>query len=145
MPHARQQIREQLASTLTGLTSTGNRVFDRPVFSYAVLPALTIYADRDTVDEDLSSKTRNWHNLQLRVEARAKAKEGVEDLIDTICAEIETAIYADITLNGKVVEVYLEDTGIEYSTEQEKPLALATLTFTAVYRIAPGAPNTLAN
>ena len=145
MPHARQQIREQLVTTLTGLNSTGSRVFDRPIFAYDVLPALTIYADRDTVDDDLSSKTRNWHNLQLRVEARAKAKAGVEDVIDTICAEIETAISADTTLNGKVVEVYLEDTGIEYSTEQEKPLALATLTFTAVYRIAPGAPNTLAN
>ena len=145
MPHARQQIREQLASTLTGLTSTGNRVFDRPVFSYAILPALTIYADRDTVDEDLSSKTRNWHNLQLRVEARAKAKAGVEDVIDTICAEIETVISADTTLNGKVLDVYLEDTQIEYSAEQDKPNALATLTLKAAYRIEPGAPNTIAN
>jgi hypothetical protein len=43
------------------------------------------------------------------------------------------------------VEVDLEDTQIEYSADQEKPIALATLTLTAVYRIAPGAPNTLAN
>jgi hypothetical protein len=81
----------------------------------------------------------------LRVEARAKSKDGVEDVIDTICAEIETAIFADTTLNSKVVEVDLEDTQIEYSADQEKPIALATLTLTAVYRIAPGAPNTLAN
>jgi len=145
MPHARQQIRAQLVTTLTGLTSTGSRVFDRPIFAYDVLPALTVYADRDTVDDDLSSKTRNWHNLQLRVEARAKAKAGVEDVIDTICAEIETAISADTTLNGKVLDVYLEDTQIEYSAEQDKPNALATLTLKAAYRIAPGAPNTIAN
>ena len=145
MPHARQQIRAQLVTTLTGLTSTGSRVYDRPIFAYDVLPALTIYADRDTVNEDLSSKTKNWHNLQLRVEARAKSKDGVEDVIATICAEIETAIFADTTLNSKVVEVDLEDTQIEYSAEQDQPIALATLTLTAVYRIAPGAPNTLAN
>ena len=79
------------------------------------------------------------------MEARAKAKAGVEDVIDTICAEIETAISADTTLNGKVLDVYLEDTQIEYSAEQDKPNALATLTLKAAYRIAPGAPNTIAN
>ena len=51
MPHARQQIRAQLVTTLTGLTTTGSRVYDRPIFAYDVLPALTIYADRDTVNK----------------------------------------------------------------------------------------------
>jgi hypothetical protein len=93
----------------------------------------------------LSSATRAWHDLTLRVEARAKTKDGVEDLIDTICAEVETAIYADKTLNGKLVEVMLEDTDIEYSNESDKPIAVATLTFNGVYRVNPAAPSTLAN
>tara|TARA_R110002124_G_scaffold184852_1_gene352290 strand:+ start:585 stop:1022 length:438 start_codon:yes stop_codon:yes gene_type:complete len=145
MAHARQQIREQLVTTLTGLTSTASRVYDTRIYNHAQLPSLTIYADRDTVDFEQSTRTHQWHDLQLRVEARAKAKDGVEDAIDTICAEIETAIYADTTLNAKVVDVRLEETSIEYSVEQDQPIAMATLTLMAVYRIAPGAPSTLAN
>tara|TARA_R110002033_G_scaffold45198_1_gene88473 strand:- start:53 stop:490 length:438 start_codon:yes stop_codon:yes gene_type:complete len=145
MAHARQQIREQLVTTLTGLTSTASRVYDTRIYNHAQLPSLTIYADQDTVDLEQSTGTQHWHDLQLRVEARAKAKDGVEDAIDTICAEIETAIYADTTLNAKVVDVRLEETSIEYSVEQDQPIAMATLTLMAVYRIAPGAPSTLAN
>ena len=146
MAHARQQVREQLVTTLTGLTTTGSRVFDTRIYvDHDSLPCLTIYADKDIVNEDLSSATRAWHDLTLRVEARAKTKDGVEDLIDTICAEVETAIYADKTLNGKLVEMMLEDTDIEYSNESDKPIAVATLTFNGVYRVNPAAPSTLAN
>ena len=145
MAHARQQIREQLATTLTGLATTASRVYDTRLYAYDQLPCLTVYADRDTVDEEQSQGTKHWHNLALRVEARAKAKASVEDTIDTICAEIEAAIYADTTLNSKVVDVFLADTQIEYSVEQDQPIALATLTLNAIYRVAPGAPTTLAN
>ena len=145
MAHARQQIREQLATTLTGLATTAGRVYDTRLYAYDQLPCLTVYADRDTVDEEQSQGTKHWHNLALRVEARAKAKASVEDTIDTICAEIEAAIYADTTLNSKVVDVFLADTQIEYSVEQDQPIALATLTLNAIYRVAPGAPTTLAN
>ena len=145
MAHARQQIREQLATTLTGLATTANRVYDTRVYAYDQLPCLTVYADRDTLDEENSQRTKHWHNLALRVEARAKAKASVEDIIDTICAEIEAAVYADTTLNSKVLDVFLAETVIEYSVEQDQPIALATLTLNAIYRVAPGAPNTLAN
>ena len=145
MAHARQQIREQLATTLTGLTTTASRVYDTRLYAYDTLPCLTVYADKDTVDEERSSQTKHWHDLALRVEARAKAKDSVEDTIDTICAEIEAAIYADTTLNGKVFDVFVADTQIEYSVEQDQPVALATLTLNATYRVAPSAPTTLAN
>tara|TARA_B100000780_G_scaffold7817_1_gene5747 strand:- start:12581 stop:13018 length:438 start_codon:yes stop_codon:yes gene_type:complete len=145
MAHARQQIREQLATTLTGLTTTAARVFDTRLYSHDQLPCLTVFADKDTVDDEKSNSAKKWHDLVLKIEARAKAKESVEDVIDTICAEIETAIYADTTLNNKVLDIIVEDTQIEYSVEQDQPIALATLTLNAVYRVAPGAPQTLAN
>jgi len=145
MAHARQQIREQLATTLTGLTTTASRVYDTRLYAYDTLPCLTVYADKDTVDEERSQAGKHWHDLALRVEARAKAKDSVEDTIDTICAEIEAAIYADTTLNSKVVDVFIADTQIEYSVEQDQPIALATLTLNATYRVAPSAPTVLAN
>ena len=145
MTHARQQIREQLVTTLTGLTTTANRVYDTRIYTHDQLPCLTVYADRDIIDEELSTRTRQLHELQIRIEVRAKAKDGVENLIDTICAEIETVIYSDVTLNAKVVDVRLEETNIEYSVEQDQPIAMATMTIMAVYRIAPGAHSTLAN
>ena len=74
MAHPRQQIRKQLAATLIGLATTANRVYDTRLYAYDQLPCLTVYADRDTVDEEQSQGTKHWHNLALRVEARAKAK-----------------------------------------------------------------------
>ena len=145
MAHARQQIREQLATTLTGLTTTASRVYDSRIYSHDLLPCLTVIADRDTVDIEKSDGIRNWHDLVLKIEARAKAKDSVEDLIDTICAEIETVIYADTTLNNKVLDISVEDTQIEFSVELDQPIALATSTLHAVYRVAPGAPTSLSN
>lgn len=144
MPHARQQIREQLVVTLTGLTTTASRVFDTRIYDHDSLPCITVFADKDILNPELSSYNTKWRDLTLRVEARAKIKSGAI-LIDTICAEVEAAVYADKTLNGKVVEIFLEDTLIEYSVEQDKPIAMATITFNAAYRISPSAPTTLAN
>jgi hypothetical protein len=104
-----------------------------------------VYVDADTVDDEMSTPTTEWHELQIRVEARAKAKSSVEDTIDSICSEVEAAIFADDTLNGKVKQIILDETLLEFSGEQDQPVALATLALTAYYRIASGSPETILN
>ena len=142
MTHARQQIRQQLVTTLTGLTTTGANVYANRVYDTATTPCLLIYTDSDTVIEDNNGGGKDWHALTITVEARAKAVANVDNTVDLICEEVETAIFADPTLNGEVKDIRLQGTEITLSGETDQPVAVATLTFITDYRIAPGTPGT---
>ncbi len=143
MTHARQQIREAVVSLLTGLTTTGANVYDTRLYSHNALPSLTVFADAESINNEVSTKTSQMRNLTIRVEARVKGTSGAEDIVDTICAEVDAAIYDDTTLDGRALDTNLEATVIEYSVEQDQPIALAILTFNVEYRVAPGAPTVL--
>ena len=47
--HVRQQIREKFGTTLTGLTTTGSRVYESRVYPLETVPALVIYTNAGTV------------------------------------------------------------------------------------------------
>ena len=145
MAHPRQQIREQMLATLTGLTTTGANVYDTKLNAYGDFPCITIITGTDTVDEDKSSNPKHWHDLAIRLEVRARVASTVANEIDTICAEIEAAIYADRTLNAKLVDVIISQTQIEYSVEAEVPIGLATLSLSAAYRVIQTDPMTISN
>ena len=119
--HLRTQIRDQIKTTLTGLTTTGSRVYDSRVYPLASdgTPAIIIY----TKAED---STANFDNT-----------------IDTCCKEIETAIYTDPTLNGLAKDCYLESTEIDFNSEGEAPLAMATLNFLTNYMNQATTPDSV--
>ena len=55
MAHARKQIRDQLKTTLTGLTTTGSNVFNSRVYDHDALPCISIY----TLSEELGDESHN--------------------------------------------------------------------------------------
>jgi hypothetical protein len=138
MAHARQQIREQLETTLTGLNTTGSNVFANRAYDTAsahLLPALTIY----TLDEDLGEESGNkqMRILNVVIEARAKQSVNLDNTLDTIGAEVESALFAsaDTTLNGKCKSFNYESMDIALSGEAEQPIGLMTMRFIAQYRV----------
>ena len=143
MAHARTQIRNQLKTTLTGLTTTGTNVYNSRVYNHDVLPCLTIY----TLSEELSEESGNkqFRQLNVMVEVRAKASDSLEDTLDSIGAEIEDAIFTngDSTLNGKCKDFGYEGLDIELSGEAEQPFGLMTMRFTALYRVSKSDVETL--
>ena len=149
MTHARQQIRQQLVTTLTGLASTGSHVFASRAYDINVTPCLLIYTDSDQVNLENTTGATDYHELEITIEVRVKASQStqsnVNNTVDRICKEVETALFADPTLNGLVLKLQLQNTEITLSSETDKPVAVATLTLAADYRIAPGSPGTIAN
>ena len=138
MAHARQQIREQLETTLTGLNTTGSNVFANRAYDTAsahLLPALTIY----TLDEDLGEESGNkqMRILNVVIEARAKQSVNLDNTLDTIGAEVESALFenSDTTLNGKCKSFNYESMDIALSGEAEQPIGLMTMRFIAQYRV----------
>jgi hypothetical protein len=142
--HIRQQIREYIGTTLTGLTTTGSNVYESRVYPLenAKLPALIIYTKSETSEPIVIGTDRVMsRELSVVVEGYAKATSDFDDTIDTISKEVEQAIAADRTLDGKAKDTYLESTEIEFNGEGEKPLGYVSLTFLTNYYVKEKNPD----
>lgn len=142
--HIRQQIREYFGTTLTGLSTTGSNVYESRVYPLenAKLPALIIYTKSETSEPIVIGTDRVMsRELAVVVEGYAKATSDFDDTIDTISKEVEQAIAADRTLDGKAKDTYLESTEIEFNGEGEKPLGYVSLTFLTNYYVQETNPD----
>ena len=142
--HIRQQIREYIGTTLTGLTTTGSNVYESRVYPLenARLPALIIYTKSETSEPIVIGTDRVMsRELAVVVEGYAKATSDFDDTIDTISKEVEQAIAADRTLDSKSKDTYLESTEIEFNGEGEKPLGYVSLTFLTNYYVKENNPD----
>ena len=142
MSHVRQQLRDAVASVLTGLTTTGTRVFTNRVYPADVsdCPCLIVRSDGD----DVEAQTIHQPYLQVRqtriqVEAYAEGVDGFDDEIDTICQEVETAI-ANAS-SSLVKGMYLRGTRIDFD-QGEQPIGRATMVFTKDLYTQSNAPQT---
>jgi len=145
MSHVRQQIRERVATDLTGLSTTGSNVFQSRVYPMegAGLPGLIVYTNSESVDLDETSSGRHLVRiLDVVVEGYVKATSNSDDTVDTIAAEVETAIANDSDLNSLAKDSILATTEIELSGDAEQPIAVVRMTFTVVYVTADNAPET---
>lgn len=141
--HIRKQIRAAAVTALTGLTTTGSRVFDSRVYPMqdAQLPGLRI----DTADEEIGIGSMgvsrlNERTLQLVVQACVKENTTYNDTLDTIIKEVEIALAANQGLGGAKY-AQLKSINIANGGEGEKPVAVATMTFEVFYITALGAPD----
>jgi hypothetical protein len=142
--HVRQQIRERIGTTLTGLTTTGSNVFQSRVYPLEAsnLPALVIYTKSEEAEPLVIGSNRTSERvLSLAVEIYAKLTTNFDDTVDTISKEVETAIAADTTVNGLAKDIYLDNTDIEYNGEAEQPVGFATLTFLINYYVQEQNPD----
>lgn len=140
MTHARTTIRNWVATALDGLATTADRVHTSRVHRYAVhqLPALNVLTGREEVTED-STRDSDFRQLEVEVEARAKAVEDLDDTIDQIAKEVEHALHA-ATRPSNVIHVAYENTEIEFDEKSDQPTALMRLTYSVLYRVTPGNP-----
>jgi hypothetical protein len=142
--HLRQQIRTRVVTLLTGLTTTGARVYASRIYPMADanLPGLTIYAAEETADiATLATPRRSQRELSLIVEGRAKAITGLDNTLDTICTEVEKALAADPSLNGLANDQWLTRTSMELSGDGEQPVGVVTLEYTIRYDVAENTPD----
>jgi len=144
MSHVRQQIREAAATAVTGLTTTGTRVYQNRQHALAEskLPCLLVNTDGEEIEGLLSNAPDTLdRNLELKIRAVAKVSANLDDALDTMAAEVETAL-GNTTL-GNLLKKPLLLQGIEIEMEQgDKPVGIATLKFNANYMTVANAPGT---
>ena len=128
--HVRQQIRERVGTVLTGLTTTGSNVYQ----------SLSETSEPDTMGVQQGVERL----LTLAVEGYAKATANLDDTLDTICKEVETAIAGDTKLNNLARNAFLTSTEIQLNGDGEQPIGVATMTFEVNYRTINNAPDVAA-
>ena len=142
--HLRRQIREAVATAVTGLTTTGARVFQSRVYPLerTDLPGLLIYTADETVEPStIHEPAIIERTLRLRIVGVAKAVDDLDDVLDQIVKEVEIAI-AGMSLTSLAEYVALSDIAEpEYAREVERPTGRVTMTFEAKYFTAANAPD----
>lgn len=137
MSHVRQQIRDDIVTTLTGLATTGSNVFRSRIFPLEEtnLPALCIYTKSEASEYDTIGLPRSVNRvLDVAVEAYVKGVSNYDNTLDTIAVEVEEAIAADITLGGVAKDAQITAFEADFAGDGEQPVAVGRFTVTVEYR-----------
>lgn len=145
LTHAHTQIREAVVTALTGLTTTGSRVFPNRLYSLAAadLPGLRVFTDEDAVEaETIHTPHVQSHTLSVLVECCGKASNGLDDTCDQISLEVEKALAPGLTVGGVVL--YPTLTALRYQDEPGvSAVGVKQLEFSVTYSVLNNAPETL--
>ena len=145
MPHVRQSLRERIASNVTGLTTTGANVFQSRVYTLEPddLPCLLVYSTSETSERATMATTDSLNrDLTVMVEGYARTASNLDDTLDTISAEVETAVASDPTCNALALDTVLQSTEIEYDSEGDQPIGSVRLSFGVQYQTKTTVPTT---
>lgn len=136
MSHVRKQIRDNIVTTLTGLATTGSKVYKTRVYPLAEgkLPGLCVYTGSETLEASTLTRPRTkTRNLEVFVECYASGVSNVDDALDDICVEVEEALAVDVTRGGKAKDTVVTAAEMEFSGDGEKPVGVARLTVSVLY------------
>lgn len=142
--HIRQQIRERIATNVTGLATTGSRVYQSRVYPMASanMPGLLVYSTSEDSEIDAMGATGVLNRvLNISIEGYVKTITEFDDKIDDICKEVETAMAGDQKINGLAKNSFLQSTEIEFSGDGDQPIGVVTLNYVVQYRTATNAPD----
>ena len=106
--HIHRQVRDAVATSLTGLTTTGARVITNRLYAIPAtsLPAVVITIDSETIEGKLpcgSGARMQKRTINLMIECCVAGGATIDDTTDQISAEVEVALSAGITVAGKKV------------------------------------------
>ena len=147
MSHVRQQIREAFGTACSGLSTTGTNVFQTRVYPLetGALPGLCIYTTSESISDvvgEIGGAARLVSRaLSVRVEGYARAALNLDDTLDTISAEVETAVANSSTIDGLITDMELSSTDVSF-TEGDREIGVITLDFAVVYTTAFNDPQT---
>lgn len=143
--HLHKQIRDALVTKLTGLTTSGSRVYANRLqpLPDALSPTLLVTLDEEKAsDLTFGNPPMLERELTAVVTAVAKATSALDDTLDLMSQEVEVALAAGITVGSKTL--YPIYSGMSFDDEQgDKPVGAKRMTFTVVFSAMSNAPDSL--
>jgi hypothetical protein len=145
--HQRQLVRDATVLKLKGTadprpTAAGDRVKSTRLTPWRAgnLPAISVYVADEDVDREKSDEApRRLHrvaNIVVEGVLAAVAEDQLDDALDSLAQEIETALAADPWLGGTAVDSILLRTELGTVTIGERPHGAVQLTYAVTYETA---------
>lgn len=131
--HVRKQLREAVATAVTGLTTTATRVFQSRAYPVrpAELPCLLVYVDSESAEDATIHGDTLLRRLQVRIEGLAQASADLDDTLDLIAKEVETALASAVSIASTTTDLGYTGAEIEIRDDLEKPTGSIVLSFDA--------------
>lgn len=147
--HLADQIVDAVVVLVTGLTTTGARVFaDRDIddepFADGELPGLTVNIGDETDEPqtlDNPSTMQAVLNVGITVGVKLTTMTAARKQLNLCRNEIQKAIAADRRLGGKCERIQLAQAEYEFNGGGDKPMATVRLVFQAVYLYYENTPD----
>jgi len=143
--HLHKQIRSAVVTKLTGLTTSGARIYANRL---SPLPDTTSPSLLVTLDEEratgltIHQPQAQERELSLSVSAVAKAASSLDATLDLMSKEVEVALASGITVGSTTLQVFY--TGMSFEDIQaDKPVGVKRMTFTIPFTAMANAPDTL--
>ena len=139
MSHVRQQLRESVASLVTGLVTTGSRVFQSRIRPQrdSQLPCLLVMSNEEEIIEANGIGGLQERLLQIVIVGLAMGGAGMDDTLDQIALEVETALQPD--KRGQLARI-----DVDFDDSLEKPVGSIALAYTFRHYTHAGQPGTFA-
>jgi hypothetical protein len=127
------------------LAGLGVAVYGGQVYPQTVLPSLVVQTPEEVVQED--AHTMGWpdrttRTLPLEIACRAQATADLDDVLDTLAADVEAAMAGDVRLGGLCKSIVYSGATLELSAEVEPPVGLLRMAYEVQYRVSASAPDT---
>lgn len=143
--HLHRQIREAIETALTGLTTSGTRVYANRLMPMADanLPGIRIYADEEEASTvSIHGPRLVERRLSVVVECCAKHANFLDDTLDQMSKEVELALASGITVSGMNLPVVY--VGMSFDDDlSDKPVGVKRLRFSIEYLAMSNAPDVL--
>ncbi|WP_430430197.1 hypothetical protein [Oceanicaulis sp.] len=147
MAHVRTQIRDLLATRVTGLETCGSRVFKNRVkpLQQSDLPAINVSSGDEQIDRMTQNTPRRLGRLmQVHFDLIADAdSDGAADTLDTIAAEIEAVMLEGSWSSALIFNVTPVSLTESYDGEGRKVVAQSRLTYEVEYHTAEGSAGSV--
>lgn len=142
MKHARQKIREYIATALAAIS--GAEVYRSRVYPLVTLPAISVYVEDENAtseNETMPSPARYSRTLSLIIEIAVESTQNYDDLVDDYAAQVEVIMAADVELGGTATYSVLQRTVIDLGGDSDIPIAIARLNYFVWYRTTGSDPE----
>ena len=133
MTTLRENILDDIVSSLAGTTNVGTRIYRSRVvpLQRGESPALVVEAISDTPEQNTSLPTLDW-SLTVRVSVIVRGDKP-DEVADPIVESLHSKIMADLTLGGYAHDVVPVRTEFEF-IEADKPSGLISCEYEIRYR-----------
>lgn len=136
MAHVRKTIRDDITTTLTGLTTTGSNVYQTRFYplAEAKLPGLCIYTNSESTETStLKTPRTQMRTMEVMVEAYVKGVSNIDDTLDTIAVEVEEALATDITRGGNAKDTKVASFEATFTGDGDQPVGVGRFTVEVLY------------